>query len=856
MSTDRELWQQARALFDELVELGPGSRGERLEEIGRADPVLRGHVERLLTADPEAEAALRDFSFGPPPAAPDDVTSHDPLGIIGRTVAHFRVRHYLAAGGMGVVYGAEDLPLGRTVALKFPLPHQQLRRGVKERFINEARSAAALDHPNLCTVHEVGESEHGVFLAMPLYPGETLKDRLAREYRLPPAEALDIMLQVVTGLAAAHAAGIVHRDLKPANVMLLPDGTAKVLDFGLAKIRDVHLTRSQTTLGTIGYMAPERLRGGPAEGQADLWAIGVMLYEMLTGTLPFSGEHELSTLHAVLHEQPPRPSAVNGDLAPEFDDLIGALLQKDPGDRYPSADLLLGDLAAVQRGAPAVLQASVWKTAERRRRARRVMLAASAFAALGIGSAIWGALGRAGAVRSSAPPVAAAAPALTWIDDTAEISTAVELAAALDPANAGRRIRLRAGVYDIDQPLTLPDRMTLEGAGVMRFDPDGRPTGFSDDTRTMLRMTANVGGEVLTLGHGATLRNLEIVDLPGRSGNVVAVVSRRAGDRISATIIESVIANPNPLAIGAGGPLGRSLLVITRNPNLGSDPLPHEGTALFVRMTQSLIQSPGGGGGLFAYNFAAESRITVDVSRSVIGGSSEANGGVSRPDAVHDSEVLIESQGNLYRNDWTDPCASPLLGWNLTGGSGAPIPIALPATTRNRLIVRSVDDRLEGFTTALVATGSRRFFAEPLNAAPTDNAIDLLLHGTVISTPTCGDVGKAGSTMGIAVVRPRAAGDFVLTGAWVENDALHAGDRNTVRVEFRGVTGSGSRDNQYAHAGGPSGPVPTQLRGSGNRLEVVGDPGTFDQLNHRIDAPPPPEFFTRRRPGARPGSRP
>jgi hypothetical protein len=622
---------------------------------------------------------------------------------------------------MGVVYGADDLPLGRTVALKFPLPHQQLKRGVKERFINEARSAAALDHPNLCTVHEVGESEHGVFLAMPLYPGETLKDRLAREHRLPPAEALDIVLQVVTGLAAAHAAGIVHRDLKPANVMLLPDGTAKVLDFGLAKIRDVHLTRSQTTLGTIGYIAPEQLRGGPAEAQADLWAIGVMLYEMLTGTLPFSGEHELSTLHAVLHEQPPRPSSVNGDLGPEFDDLVGALLQKDPGDRYPSANALLGDLVAVQRGAPPVLQASVWKTAERRRRARRVMLAASAVAALAIGGAIWGVLGRAAAGRSSATTVAAAAPALTWIDDTAEIGTAVELAAALDPANAGRRIRLRAGVYDIDQPLTLPDRMTLEGAGVMRFDSEGRPTGFSDDTRTMLRMTANVGGEVLTLGDGATLRNVEIVDLAGRSGNVVAVVSRRAGDRISATIIESVIANPNPLAIGAGGPLGRGLLVITRNPNLGSDPPPHEGTALSVRMTQSLIQSPGGGGGLFAYNFAADSHITVDVSQSVIGGSNEANGGVSRPDAVHDSEVLIESQGNLYRNDWTDPCVSPLLGWNFTGGSGAPIPIELPATTRNRLIVRSVDDRLEGFTTTIVATGSRRFFAEPLNAAPTDN---------------------------------------------------------------------------------------------------------------------------------------
>jgi hypothetical protein len=754
------------------------------------------------------------------------------------------------------VYGADDIHLGRTVALKFPLPHQQLRRGVKERFINEARSAAALDHPNLCTVHEVGESDYGVFLAMPLYPGETLKDRLARESRLPAAAALDIVLQVATGLAAAHAAGIVHRDLKPANVMLLPDGTAKVLDFGLAKIRDADLTKSQATLGTIGYISPEQLRGEPAEAQADLWAVGVMLYEMLTGTMPFSGEHELSVLHAVLHEQPPRPSAVNGDLGPEFDDLIGVLLQKAPGDRYPSADELLGGLAAVQRGAPPVRQASVWKIAERRRRARRVMLAASALAALGIGAAVWGVFSRTAAVRSSAPPVAAAAPTLTWVGDTVEVGTAVELAAALDPANAGRRIRLRAGVYDIEQPMIVPDRMTLEGAGVMRFDPDGRPTGFSDDTRTILRMTANVAGEVLTLGDGATVRNVEIVDLPGRSGNVVAVLSRRVRDRVSATIIESVIVNPNPLTIGAGGALGRSLYVVTLNPNMGADPPPHEGAVLAVRMARSVIRSPSGGGGLFAYNFSADSRIAVVVSQSVIGGSSEANGGVSRPDAVHDSEVVIESRGNLYRNDWTDPCVSPLLGWNFTGGSGAPIPIALPATTRNRLVVRSVDDRFEGFTTTLVATGSRRFFAEPLNAAPTDNAIDLLLSGTVVSTPTCGDVGRTGRTMGIAMVRPRAAGDFLLTGAWVENDALYAGDRNTIRVEFRGVTGSGRRENQYAHAGGASGPAPTQLQGSGNRLEVVGDPGTFDQLNRRIDPRPPAEFFTRGPPGPRPGSRP
>jgi hypothetical protein len=847
MTSDRELWRRARAVFDELVELEPGPRGMRLKEMGRTDPVLRDELERLLSADADAEAALREYRFGSTDVVPG-TTSHDPLGITGHTVSHFRIRGFLAAGGMGVVYSADDLTLGRTVALKFPLPHQQLGRAVKERFINEARSAAALDHPALCSIYEIGESEHGVFLAMPLYPGETLKDRMAREGRLEPAAALEIVLQVTAGLAAAHAAGTIHRDLKPGNVMLLPDGAVKVLDFGLAKIRDVDLTKSQMTLGTIGYVAPEQLRGERANAQADLWAIGVMLHEMLTGAPPFRRDHELSVLNAVLHEQPQRPSEVNRDLSAEFDDLIGALLQKDPADRYPSADALLADLAALQRGAPMARRGSFWSRTERRRRARKLILPAAAVAALAVGGVTWGVLGRAAVSRSSAPPTAATAPVLKWIDDTADISSPAELAAALDPANAGRRIRLRPGVYDIDQPLMLPDRMTLAGAGVMRFDPEGRPTGFSDETRTTLRVTANFSGDVLTLGDSATLRNLEIVDLAGRSGNVVAVVSRRAGDRISATIIESVIANPNPLTIGAGGSLGRGLFVITRNPNLGSDPPAHEGTALSVRMMRSMIQSPGGGGGLFAYNFAAGSRITVDVSRSVIGGSNEAAGGVSRPDAVHDSETLLRSQGNLYRNEWADPCVSPLTGWNLTGGAGTPIPIPLPPTTKNRLVVRSVDDRIEGFTTTVLATGSRRFFGEPLNPPPTDNSIDLQLIGTVISTPDCGGAGRTGNTMGLAIARMEAAADFRLSGAWVENDGLAAGYRNTVRAEFRDVSGSGPRANRYAHAAAASGPLPAHLRGEGNRLEFVGDAVTFARINRDVAPSPGARFFTSLRP--------
>ncbi len=388
MKPSRERWQQARLLFDELVELELGPRRARLEEIGGEDPTLRQAVVRLLVADTGAEAVLSDYSFGSPRhPSTGALKSLDPLGVVGQTVSHFQVTDYLAAGGMGAVYRAQDLQLGRTVALKFPLPNHRLDRSVKERFINEARSAAALDHPNLCIVHEIGESEQGLYLAMPLYPGETLRDRLSREHVLPPAEALEIVRQMTTGLASAHAAGIVHRDLKPGNVMLLPDGTVKVLDFGLAKIRDISLTKSHATLGTIGYVSPEQIRGDRVDGRTDLWAIGVMLHEMLAGATPFGGEHEMSILHGVLHEEPSRISQMNPDLPPAFDEMISALLQKNPEDRYQSAKALLTDVEALTRGAALTHKSPFWSRTSRHRQVRKAMIPLAAVVLVLVASA-------------------------------------------------------------------------------------------------------------------------------------------------------------------------------------------------------------------------------------------------------------------------------------------------------------------------------------------------------------------------------------------------------------------------------------------------------------------------------------
>src|SRR5215210_1271146 len=234
-------WREIRTVFDDLVELESSARAERLAALDRTNPELRRAVEALLRADPDADLRLARITSALMPAveAPLAGGLGDVPHLVGRTISHFRILEPLGAGGMGVVYAAEDTRLGRDVALKLPLSSRALDSSTKRRFLQEARAAGALDHPNICNVYEAGQSEEGqLYLAMACYRGETLKVRLAREGALPVLEALGIARQVVQGLAAAHDKGIVHRDLKPANLMLLPSGEVKILDFGLAKMQD------------------------------------------------------------------------------------------------------------------------------------------------------------------------------------------------------------------------------------------------------------------------------------------------------------------------------------------------------------------------------------------------------------------------------------------------------------------------------------------------------------------------------------------------------------------------------------------------------------------------------------------
>ncbi len=350
-ASDPRQWTELFAAFDTLVELDAGARAERLAAIGATDPAARRALEELLAADANASSSLDrlDAVFGVAGNADRDV-----LRLVGKTVAHFRIVEPLATGGMGVVYRALDTHLARSVALKFPLPGQRLDRQVRERFLREARAAGALDHPNICSIFESGETADGqLFFAMPLYEGETLKAQISRAGRLPVADALAIAIQIGQGLQAAHRAGIVHRDLKPANVMILSDGRVKILDFGIARVGDVTLTRSHDTLGTVSYMAPEQVRGEQVDGRADLWALGVLLYEMFTGRRPFEGQHEIAIAHAIVHATPVRPSVLRPEIWPELDALVLGLLAEHPQNRRATAEAVAAELTALQPQSPA-----------------------------------------------------------------------------------------------------------------------------------------------------------------------------------------------------------------------------------------------------------------------------------------------------------------------------------------------------------------------------------------------------------------------------------------------------------------------------------------------------------------------
>lgn len=265
--------------------------------------------------------------------------------MIGETISHYKIIEKLGKGGMGEVYKAEDTKLKRTVALKFLPPEVMRDKEAKERFVREAQATSALDHPNICTVHEIDETEDGrTFIAMAYYDGGSLKDKIAHE-PLPFDEAMDIALQIAKGLSKAHGAGILHRDIKPANVMLTSDGVAKIVDFGLAKVFGVSTTRTLSTVGTVAYMAPEQVRGEALDQRTDIWAMGVLLYEMLTGRLPFKADNEQAVFYLILNNKHEPATRLRTEVPLELERIVNKCLEKDPGRRYLETEELVTDLS-------------------------------------------------------------------------------------------------------------------------------------------------------------------------------------------------------------------------------------------------------------------------------------------------------------------------------------------------------------------------------------------------------------------------------------------------------------------------------------------------------------------------------
>jgi serine/threonine-protein kinase len=426
---------------------------------------------------------------------------------IGKTISHYKILEKLGEGGMGVVYKAEDTRLKRTVALKFLPPELTKHPEAKERFIHEAQAASSLQHTNICNIHEIDQTDDGqIFICMDCYEGETLSAKIKRR-PLKLEDAINIATQIANGLATAHEAGIVHRDIKPANIIVTEKDDVKILDFGLAKLAgSTKLTRSGTTIGTAAYMSPEQLKADKIDHRTDIWALGVVMYEMLTGQVPFKGDYEQAISYAILNEEPEPITALRTGIPMSLEWVVNKAIAKEPKQRYQHVDEIPVDLANIETKPSGVSTTSAYTTVSPQKpeslRSKRFLdwRVIGPILGLIVGATLW-----------------------EWIEPSASLEIAhrpvIRFELSTLPAH---RLSIRSGgsiaispecnqlayvgVHDQGRQLYLKAMDQLEGSKPIPgsenarspfFSPDGRWLGFQADDH--LKKVAVAGGRPITI---------------------------------------------------------------------------------------------------------------------------------------------------------------------------------------------------------------------------------------------------------------------------------------------------------------------------------------------------------------------